>query len=104
MDSLYFKTTNKEALLNELGIPSEIPTFYDSGNDWIIHWIGKMPLRTEKTIDDEGIEYEEIVEWKEGEFFNIYLRGQDNMDYFTKSVKSAVQILPGPNTPNYTLL
>lgn len=104
MDSLYFKTTNKDALLNELGIPSEIPTFYDSGRDWIIHWIGKMPLRTEKVIDDEGIEYEEVVEWKEGEFFNIYLRGQDNMDYFTKSVKSAVQILPEPNTPNYTLL
>ena len=104
MDSLYFKTTNKDALLNELGIPSEIPTFYDSGRDWIIHWIGKLPLHTENRIDEEGVEYEEIVEWQKGEFFNIYLKGQDNMDYFTKSVKSAVQILPEPNTPNYTLL
>lgn len=104
MDSLYFKTTNKDALINELGIPSEIPTFYDSGQDWIIHWIGKLPLHTEKRIDDEGMGYEEVVEWQEGEFFNIYLRGQDNMDYFTKSVKSAVQILPEPSTPNYTLL
>lgn len=104
MDSLYFKTTNKEALLNELGLPSEISTFHDSGKDWIIQWIGKLPLRVEKRIGDDGIEYEEIVEWQEGEFFNIYLRGQDNMDFFTKSVKSAVQILPEPGTPSYTLL
>ena len=103
MDSLYFKTTNKEALLNELGLPSEIPTFHDSGDDWIIHWIGKIPLYTE--VINEGTEDEQvIVEWQEGEFFNVYLRGQDNMDFFTKSVKSAVQILPEPKTPNYTLL
>lgn len=103
MDALYFKTTNKDALLNELGIPSEIPTFYDSGKDWIIHWVGKMPLSTE--VLNGGTEEEELrIVWQEGEFFNIYLKGQDNMDYFTKSVKSAVQILPEPNTPNYTLL
>lgn len=103
MDQLYFKTTNKEALLNELGLPLDMPTFYDSGNDWILHWIGKIPQSTE--VINEGTEDEEVlVEWQEGEFFNVYLKGQSNMDFFTKSVKSAVQILPEPNTPNYTLL
>lgn len=104
MDALYFNTKNKEGVLTELGVPLDAPTFYDSGKDWICQWVGKMPKTTETRIDNEGQEYEHVIEWQEGEFFNIYLIGQDNMDYFTKSLKSAKQILPDPRTPQVTLL
>jgi len=104
MDALYFNTKNKEGVLTELGVPLDAPTFHDSGKGWIIQWVGKMPKSFETKVDAEGQEYQHVTEWQEGEFFNIYLNGQDNMDYFTKSLKSAKQILPEPNTPQVTLL
>lgn len=99
MDALYFNTKNRDALFEELGIPLDAPTIFDSGRDWVIQWIGKLPLVTE--MDEDGVE--EVTEWQEGEFFNIYLKGQRNMDYFTTGVNQAVQILPEPKTPMITL-
>ncbi len=104
MDALYFNTKNREALIEELGLPEDYTGgIYESPNGWAIVWIGKLAASTETKVDDEGIEYDEVTEWQEGEFFNIYLRGQDNMDYFTQRLKSAV-LLTEPATPNMKLL
>lgn len=119
MDALYFNTKNKEALFEELGLfrrvepteENEAPTkvsllegdIYESPYNWAIVWIGKLPAQTETQIDDEGIEHEVVTDWQEGEFFNIYLKGQDNMDYFTQRLKNAT-LLKEPATPNMKLL
>lgn len=119
MDALYFNTKNKEALFEELGLYSEVATgedneatgkvsllqgnIYESPNGWVIVWIGKLAAATETKVDDEGNEYEVVTEWQDGEFFNIYLRGQDNMDYFTQRLVNAT-LLTEPTTPNMKLL
>lgn len=104
MDALFFKTINKEALLKELGIPLDFQgRIYQSPNDWVLEWLGKLPAEMETKIDGEGIEYEAVKKWQSGEFFNIYLNGQDNMDFFTQTLVSATQLIE-PATPNATLL
>lgn len=117
MDALYFKTNNKEALFEELGLIVEQETeggdpfsvdllrggVYESPNGWAIVWLGKLPAYTETQVDDEGNEYEVVTEWQDGEFFNIYLKGQDNMDFFTQRLKNAT-LLTEPATPNMILL
>lgn len=104
MDILYFNTKNKEGLLTELKVPLDAPTFYDSGQNWVLQWVGKLPKSYVDKVNEEGDIVQEVTEWHEGEFFNIYLSGQENMDYFTKYVKSAKQILPNPKNPSITLL
>lgn len=104
MDALYFNTKNKEALIKELELPEDYAGgIYESPNGWAIVWLGKLPAHTESQIDDEGIEHEVVTEWQEGEFFNIYLKGQGNMDYFTQRLRNAV-LLKEPTTPNMKLL
>lgn len=103
MDALYFKTNNKNALFKELGIPENSTGIYESPDSWVMVWLGKVPETTEKRKDGEGIEYEVVTKWKEGELFNIYLNGQDNMDFFTQRLINATQ-LSEPETPNNILL
>lgn len=117
MDALYFNTKNKEALLKELGLIMEQETedgdpfsvdllrggIYESPDGWAIVWLGRLPAHTETQVDDEGNEYEVVTEWQEGEFFNIYLKGQDNMDFFTQALRNAT-LLQEPATPNMQLL
>lgn len=103
MDALYFKTDNRNALLKELGIPDEFQgKVYESPNNWVFVWIGKVPATYETRVDAEGLELRIVKDWKEGEFFNIYLKGQDNMDFFTQKVANANLI--APETPSLILL
>lgn len=104
MDALYFNTKNKEALFEELGLPEDYAGgIYESPDGWAIVWIGKLAASTGTKVDDEGMEYEVVTEWQDGEFFNIYLRGQDNMDFFTQALRNAT-LLQEPATPNMQLL
>lgn len=103
MDVLYFKTKSKAGVLSELGVPMDAPSIYDSGNGWVLHWVGKLPKSTTYEKDEEGNDVP-VIEWHEDFFFNIYLRGQENMDYFTKSFKAGQLINPEPNTPIIQLL
>ena len=117
MDALYFNTKNKEALLKELGLIVEQETedgdpfsvnllrggIYEHPGGWAIVWLGRLPAHTETQVDDEGLEREVVTEWQEGEFFNIYLRGQENMDYFTQRLVNAT-LLTEPATPNMKIL
>lgn len=103
MDTLYFKTKNKAGVLSELGVPTDAPSIYDSGNGWVLHWVGKLPKSTTYEKDEEGNDVP-VIEWHEDFFFNIYLRGQVNMNYFTNSFKAGQLINPEPNTPIIKLL
>ncbi|WP_433863124.1 hypothetical protein [Sphingobacterium thalpophilum] len=121
MDALYFNTNNREALLKELGLIQEVYLedgtmeeysllkggIYEHVYGWVIVWVGKIPAATEiqKIIDEDGTEHdhEVITEWHQGDFFNIYLKGQDNMDYFTQRLLNAT-LLKEPETPNSILL
>lgn len=103
MDTLYFKTKSKEGVLSELGVPTDAPSIYDSRNGWVLHWVGKLPKSTTYEKDEEGNDVP-VIEWHEDFFFNIYLRGQENMNYFTKSFKAGQLINPEPNTPIIKLL
>lgn len=104
MDKLFFKTSNKNALFEELGIPSSFQgRIYESTENWVLEWLGKLPAEMEIKKDAQGIEYEAVKKWQTGEFFNIYLKGQDNMDFFTQRLVAATQLLE-PETPNAILL
>lgn len=102
MDALYFRTDNKESLLQELGVPENFTGIYESPNDWVIVWLGKLPKEMEEITDEEGLTYEVVKEWQKGEFFNIYLKGQNNMDFFTQELAGA-ELLKEPLTPNHKL-
>lgn len=104
MDALYFNTENRDALFQELGITENFHGIYESPDGWVMVWLGKLPKMTESIKDTNGLDHLMVTEWQDGEFFNIYLKGQKNMDFFTREVKAAVQILPQPKSPNYTLL
>ena len=104
MDALYFNTETRDALFQELGITENLNGIYESPDGWVMVWLGKLPKMTVSIKDVNGLDRLMVTEWQDGEFFNIYLKGQKNMDFFTRAVKAAVQILPQPNTPNYTLL
>lgn len=102
MDELYFKTDNKESLLKGLGIPEDFTGIYESPNNWVLVWIGKLPKETEEIIDKDGVTHEVVTKWQNGEFFNIYLKGQNNMDFFTQDLANA-ELLKEPLTPNHKL-
>lgn len=102
MDALYFNTQNTESLLQELGVPDDFNGIYESPNGWVIVWLGKLPKKVEHRTDDEGMDYEVVTEWQTGEFFNIYLNGQKNMDFFTRDLGGA-ELLREPLTPNHRL-
>ena len=102
MDALYFNTENKNSLLSELGVPIDFNGIYESPNQWVLVWLGKLPEKTIQEEDENGLLIEEVIEWKEGEFFNIYLIGQDNMDYFTQELANAT-LLKEPLSPNHKL-
>lgn len=107
MDTLYFNTTEVEDLLVELGLhrDPEIKDgryfnghlFEDKTQGWALVWIGRIPDEVTIVEDEGGVEREEIVSWQPGEFFNIYLKGQPNMDRFTNLGKAT---LLKPETPN----
>lgn len=104
MDSLYFNTNDKNALFQELGIPDDFQgKIYESSNDWVLVWIGRVPADYETKISPEGIEYQAAKSYQSGFFFNIYLKGQNNMDYFTQRLSNAT-LLKEPTTPNSKLL
>jgi len=104
MDSLYFNTNNKNALFEELGIPDDFQaSIYQSPNDWVLVWIGKLPEEFEPKGGADGIEYQAVKKWQNGAFFNIYLKGQDNMDYFTQRLVNGT-LIKEPVTPNSILL
>lgn len=104
MDALYFNTKNREALFEELELPYDYTGgIYESQANWAIVWLGKLPAQNQINLDDQGFEYELVTEWQEGEFFNVYLRGQDNMDYFTQRLNNAT-LLNEPVSPNMELL
>lgn len=103
MDALYFNTKNKDALFKELGIPEDFQgRIYESSDDWVLEWLGKLPAEMETKIDGDGTEYQVVKKWQDGEFFNIYLKGQDNMDFFTQKLVLATQLIA--KTPNAILL
>lgn len=104
MDSLFFNTKNRDALFKELGIPEDFQgRIYESPDDWVLEWLGKIPAEMGTETDETGIEYQVVTKWQEGDFFNIYLKGQDNMDFFTQTLVFATQINE-PDTPNSTLI
>lgn len=104
MDALYFNTNNREALFKELGIPDDFQgNIFESPDAWALVWIGKVPAAFETKVDAEGMEFEAVKQWKDGDFFNIYLKGQDNMDFFTQRLSNAT-LLKEPETPNSILL
>ena len=112
MDVLYFNTNDKQALIEELGLEKivdgadkEISNgfLYEHADGWALMWIGKVPLSSKYEVDEHGVESEAVTEWQDGDFFNIYLIGQENMDYFTQRLKNAV-LLKEPQTPNFKLL
>lgn len=112
MDVLYFNTNDREALIEELGLEKivegsgrEISNgfLYEHADGWALMWIGKVPLSIKYEVDENGVESEAVIEWQDGDFFNIYLIGQENMDYFTQRLKNAV-LLKEPQIPNFKLL
>lgn len=103
MDALYFYTEDRSSLLLELGIEGFSGGVHEDGRGWTIVWIGKRPAETVTRTNPYGIDYEEVLDWEDREYFNIYLTGQENMDFFTQRLMSAVQ-LPEPKTPDLKLL
>lgn len=112
MDVLYFNTNDRQALIEELGLEEIVDRgdkeisngfLYEHADGWAIMWIGKVPLSSKYDFDEQGVESEIVTEWQEGDFFNIYLLGQDNMDFFTQRLKHAV-LLTEPQSPNFKLL
>ncbi|WP_316743444.1 hypothetical protein [Pedobacter antarcticus] len=102
MDPLYFKAHDKDLVLQELGLhtdPARQDEKFFDGNvyetpDFLLVWVGKKP----REIDQET---GEILSWQQGDFFNVWVRGQAMMDFFT-DLRTA-QLLPQPSTPDLTL-
>ncbi len=102
MDALYFRTDDRESLLQELGVPEDFNGIYESPDNWVLIWLGRVPKTVEQQTDEEGLTFDVVTEWQQGEYFNIYLKGQDNMDYFTQEFGVA-ELLSEPATPNHRL-
>lgn len=92
MDALYFRTYDKDATMQELGFEKPYPTLLQTEN-MIIAWLGQLP----QEVDKDG----NVVSYQPGEYFNLYTKGQDMMDYVS-TLRSAT-LLPEPATPNVTL-
>lgn len=102
MDALYFKTYDRELVLQELGLhtdPSiEGGKFFDGKvfemPNYLLVWIGKKA----ETVDPET---GSVTKFHDGEFFNVWVRGQEMMDFFV-DLRTA-SLLPVPSSPDLKL-